>query len=102
MLSFGNYFLGGSPDFVLSHSFFNGKVIVIMSYEKKIICLANSRKMSGRCIAGKEVLNGHYSQWIRPVSHRDTGEISEEEQRFEDGDSPQVLDIISIIKNPLF
>ena len=50
MLSFGNYFSGGSPDFVLSHSFFNGKVIAIMSYEKRIVCLANSRKMSGRLV----------------------------------------------------
>jgi hypothetical protein len=27
-----------------------------MSIMKRIICLANSRKLSGRCIAGKEIL----------------------------------------------
>ena len=64
-----------------------------MSYEKKIICLANSKKMSGRCISGKEVVNG---QWLRPVSDRKEGEISEEEQMFFDGSYPQILDIISI------
>ena len=64
-----------------------------MSYTKKIVCLANSRKMSGRCIAGKEIVSG---QWIRPVSDRKDGEISEEEQMFSDGSYPQVLDIISI------
>ena len=67
-----------------------------MSYEKKIICLANSKKMSGRCIAGKEMVNGQYGQWIRPVSDRKEGEISEEEQMFADGSYPQILDIISI------
>lgn len=67
-----------------------------MNYTKKIICLANSRKISGRCIAGKEVLNGHYGEWIRPISKRPTGEISEIERRFEDGEHPQVLDIVTI------
>ena len=67
-----------------------------MGYEKKIICLANSKKMSGRCIVGKEMVNGRYGQWIRPVSDRKEGEISEEEQMFADGSYPQILDIISI------
>lgn len=67
-----------------------------MSYSKKIVCLANSRKISGRCIAGKELLEGNYNEWIRPVSKRATGEISEYEKRFEDGEHPHVLDIITI------
>ena len=68
-----------------------------MDYEKKIVCLANSRKMSGRCIAGKEItLEGNYGQWIRPVSDREKGEISEEERRFKDGLEPEILDTVSI------
>lgn len=67
-----------------------------MSYDKEIICLANSRKTAGRCIAGKELVNGEFVQWVRPVSSRDTHEISEEDRRYSDGASAQTLETISI------
>src|SRR5579885_3349784 len=47
-----------------------------MNYKKKIVCLANSRKPGGRCVAGKEVLEGSYGGWVRPVSVRATADIS--------------------------
>lgn len=68
----------------------------IMGYSKKIVCLANSKKISGRCIAGKELIDGNYTEWIRPISERTNGEISEDERQFKDGKKPQVLDIITI------
>src|SRR5687767_486764 len=67
-----------------------------MKYKKTIICLANSRKLSGRCIAGKEIISGKVSSWVRPISNRLTGELSEEDRRYPDGQDAKMLDIIEI------
>jgi hypothetical protein len=48
-----------------------------MTAYKTIICLANSRKEGGCCVAGKEIVNEQItSNWIRPVSHSPLGELS--------------------------
>ena len=64
---------------------------------KRIVCLANSRKMSGRCIAGKELTaDGRPGGWIRPVSDRENEEVSEYERQYEDGSDPRLLDVIKV------
>jgi len=63
---------------------------------RDIICLANSRKYSGRCIAGKAFDGGRVGQWIRPVARNDTGELSVKEIRCRDGDVPRLLDIMTV------
>jgi hypothetical protein len=65
-------------------------------YEKTILCLANSRKMSGRCIAGKEITGSKIGPWIRPVSVREHQEISENDRRYQDGHTASLLDIIDV------
>jgi len=70
--------------------------IMPVNYTKTIICLANSRKISGRCVAGKETRSGKAGAWIRPVSGRPMGELSEEDRRFENGQDTKLLDVIRI------
>ncbi len=63
---------------------------------KTIVCLANSRKRSGRCVAGIELVDDAAAGWIRPVSDRPSGEVAEREREYHDGSDPQVLDIVSV------
>jgi len=68
-----------------------------MAYLKRIVCLANSFKIGGSCIAGREVLgNGQYGAWIRPVSARPTAEVTFSEYKYQDNTSPKLLDIIDV------
>lgn len=63
---------------------------------RTLICLANSRKYSGRCVAGKEWLNDAVGGWMRPVSRAPTGELTPAELTLADGSSPKLLDLVTI------
>ena len=71
-----------------------------MAYTKRILCLANSNKYSkkqgGRCIAGREVTQNGFGDWIRPVSARQTQEINRLERRYSNGGQASVLDYMNI------
>lgn len=63
---------------------------------KRLLCLANSRKLNGRCIAGREFLDGSPGAWVRPVSARANQEVSEYERQYQDGSDPTLLDVIDV------
>lgn len=67
-----------------------------MTTTKRIVCLANSRKMTGRCVAGREIVQGRPGPWVRPVSGRVHQEVSDDERHYEDGSDPRLLDIIAV------
>jgi hypothetical protein len=63
---------------------------------KRLVCLANSRKLSGHGIAGKEKIAKIVGEWVRPVSSRPSQEVSESERQYRDGTDPRVLDVIDV------
>lgn len=50
----------------------------------------------GTCVAGKELIEAHSGQWVRPVSHRPKQEVTLCERQFADGSEPRLLDIIEV------
>ena len=59
-----------------------------------LVCLANSRKQSGRCVAGK-LLDGS-GRWIRPISARENHEVSLDERRYDNGEEPALRDVVNL------
>jgi hypothetical protein len=65
-----------------------------MALVKTLVCLANSRKLSDRCVAG--MVDGGSGEWVRPVSARPSGAVSVRERQYEDETEPSILDIVSV------
>ncbi|MGO9312156.1 MAG: dual OB domain-containing protein [Syntrophobacteraceae bacterium] len=63
---------------------------------RRFVCLANSRKYSGRCIAGKELAPEGIGGWIRVVSGSGTGELTIKEITMQNGRPPELLDLIAL------
>ena len=64
---------------------------------KRIVCLANSRMPGGHCIAGRELwADGRPGPWVRPVSGRKNEGVATSESRYEDGNTPCLLDVMDV------
>lgn len=57
----------------------------------QIVCLANSYKPGGRCIAGMDI---NTKQWIRPVPNNMNRALTR--QRMINGEEPNILDVLEI------
>lgn len=65
--------------------------------ERQIVCLANSYKFGGRCVAGVELMpDGGLGHWIRPVTNRSSRAISHSEQLCTNGEECRLLDVLNI------
>lgn len=60
------------------------------------VCLANSRKHNGRCIAGITMAG----KWIRPVSSDPDGTLYPQQYTLNDGSEPSILDLIRLEAAP--
>jgi hypothetical protein len=71
-------------------------VNIVSPVVKTVVCLANSRKHGGRCVAGKTLGSETPPMWVRPVSTRSDGGLSLQDIRLSDGRCPELLDVIRI------
>ncbi|MFE3998950.1 hypothetical protein ACFX43_09155 [Nocardioides sp. YIM B13467] len=67
-----------------------------MAHVKTLLCLANSWKHGGTCVAGLEVTDRGVGDWVRPVSSRPGHGVNSDEQTLPDGSVPGVLDVITV------
>lgn len=67
-----------------------------MPETKTIVCLANSFRPGGSCVAGIEYENGQFGNWIRPISHRANHAINDAEATCTNGQRACVLDVLEI------
>jgi hypothetical protein len=61
-----------------------------------MVCLADSHKIGGHCIAGKIVEGKDKGKWIRPISNRAECALTDRDISYKNGRLPNLLDIITI------
>ncbi len=61
-----------------------------------MVCLANSYRPGGHCIAGKLLGPEGFSLWLRPVSPRPTAELQASECQYASRQTPRLLDLIHL------
>lgn len=62
-------------------------------YIRRLVCLANSTKKGGRCIAGKDVTSG---EWVRPVGDRKSAAVLYNEYKYQQQGCCKLLDVVDI------
>ncbi len=63
------------------------------SITKRLVCLANSHKPGGRCVAGRELGGGG---WVRPVSGGADPSVSTDAIAYRNGRQPKLLDVMDV------
>ncbi len=67
----------------------------VVAETARMLCLANSDKHNGRCIAGIR-LDQKHGQWLRPVGMSNEGELYPAQYRLPDLSDPEPWDILEI------
>lgn len=67
-----------------------------MPVERLVVCLANSRKPGGRCIAGIDLQSDGSVRWMRPISARQGAAVAPVERHYFGGVEPRVMDVMCI------
>lgn len=68
----------------------------VVTYTKRIVCLAKSTKLGATCVAGREWSEGAAGEWIRPIGNRPSEAISDDELTLDSGEAISLLDIVEI------
>ncbi len=63
---------------------------------KRLVILANSRKQSGRCVAGISISHVGHGKWVRPVSIRPEESLNEFERLYANKQEPKLLDVVDV------
>src|SRR5882757_6063570 len=53
-------------------------------YVETILCLANSRRPGGACVAGKKIESDNIGDWVRPINAKHGNSISAKDAEYKD------------------